>query len=128
MTPCERSWPSRPWALTVGPAFAAGADKDGDGKITRAELTEVHATPVRAVRPQQGRRRRRQSEGDSHFLDLADFNRDGKVTREENEIYASEAAARRSRQLRRERRRRAVGRRDHLHHLVRQFRMIRAFA
>ncbi len=78
--------------LLTLPALAAGADKDGDGKITKAELAAVHATlfdqfdankdGVVAV-----------GEGDTHFLDVADTNRDGKVTREENEIYASEAAA-----------------------------------
>ena len=79
--------------LTIAPAFAAGADKDGDGKITRAELADVHATlfdqldankdGVVAV-----------GEADPHFLDIADFDRNGRVTREENNTYASEAAAR----------------------------------
>jgi len=78
--------------LLVAPVLAAGADKDGDGRITRAELAAVHATlfdqldgnkdGVVAV-----------GEADPHFLDVADSNRDGKVTRDENEVYASEAAA-----------------------------------
>jgi hypothetical protein len=78
--------------LTIAPAFAAGADKDGDGRITRAELTEVHATLF-----EQFDRNRDgvvdMSEGDAHFLDIADFNRDGRVTLAENGVYAEEAAA-----------------------------------
>jgi len=74
------------------PAFAAGADKDNDGKITRAELTAVHATLFEALdHNKDGVVDSR--EGDAHFLDLADFDRNGKVTREENATYASEAAA-----------------------------------
>ena len=78
--------------LFAAPAFAAGADRDEDGKITRAELTDAHASLF-----EQFDRNRdgvvEMSEGDAHFLEIADFNRDGRVTREENNTYAAEAAA-----------------------------------
>jgi Ca2+-binding EF-hand superfamily protein len=79
--------------LMVAPALAAGADADGDGRITRAELAAVHATLFDAFDANKdgvvavG-------EADAHFLDIADFDRDGKVTPEENNTYAAEAAAR----------------------------------
>jgi hypothetical protein len=80
-------------ALTAGLAFAAGADRDGDGRITRAELAAVHATLFEQLDANKdgvvtG------DEADPHFLDLADQNRDGVVTQAENEVYASEAAER----------------------------------
>lgn len=79
--------------LTIAPALAAGADKNNDGKITRAELTDVHATLFDQLdRNKDGVVDTK--EGDSHFMDLADFDRDGKVTREENNTYSSEAAQR----------------------------------
>jgi len=79
--------------LTIAPAFAAGADKNNDGKITRAELTQVHGTLFDQLDANKDGVVDTK-EGDTHFLDLADFNRDGKVTREENNTYSSEAAAR----------------------------------
>jgi hypothetical protein len=79
-------------SLMVAPALAAGADKDGDGKITRAELAAVHATLFDQL---DGNKDGAVAvgEADPHFLDIADSNRDGRVTREENDLYASEAAA-----------------------------------
>lgn len=78
--------------LTIAPALAAGADTNNDGRLTRAELTAVHATLFDHLdRNHDGVVD--MSEGDSHFLDVADFNRDGRVTREENNTYAAEAAA-----------------------------------
>ena len=81
------------FAVLTSAALAAGADRDQDGKISREELTAMHASlfeqfdanndGVVTV-----------AEADPHFMDLADQNRDGKVTKEENEGYASEAAAR----------------------------------
>ena len=79
--------------LLTAPAFAAGIDRDGNGKITRAELAVAHATLFAQLDADRDGVVTA-AEGDSHFLDLADQNRDGKVTREENEVYASEAAAR----------------------------------
>jgi len=78
-------------ALTTGLAFAAGADRDGDGRITRVELAAVHATLFEQLDVNKdgvvtG------DEADPHFLDLADRDRDGVVTQAENEVYASEAA------------------------------------
>jgi len=78
--------------LLTMPALAAGADKDGDGKITKAELTAVHATLFDQFDANKDGSVA-VGEGDTHFLDIADLNRDGKVTREENDVYASEAAA-----------------------------------
>jgi EF-hand domain pair len=78
--------------LAIAPAIAAGADKDGDGTITRAELTEVHAS-LFAQLDRNGDSVVDASEADPHFLEIADFNRDGRVTREENRTYAAEAAA-----------------------------------
>ena len=78
--------------LAAMPALAASVDKDGDGQITRQELTEAHAS-LFAQLDRNGDGVVDQSEGDSHFLDIADFNRDGRVTREENNTYAAEAAA-----------------------------------
>ena len=74
-------------------AFAAGADRDEDGKISREELVAMHASLFEQLDANHdgvvGA-----AEADAHFLDLADQDRDGKVTKEENEVYASEAAAR----------------------------------
>jgi EF hand len=72
-------------------AFAAGADRDGDGRITRAELVAVHALLFDQFDTNHdgvvaG------AEADPHFLELADQNGDGKVTRAENQLYAAEAA------------------------------------
>ncbi len=78
--------------LAIAPAFAAGADKNDDGQITRQELTEVHAS-LFAQLDRNGDGFVDMSEGDAHFLDIADFDRDGRVTREENNTYAAEAAA-----------------------------------
>ncbi len=80
-------------AMTTGLAFAAGADSDGDGRITRAELAAVHATLFGQLDANKdgvvsG------DEADPHFLDLADQDRDGVVTAAENDVYASEAAER----------------------------------
>ena len=78
--------------LLTGVAWAAGADTDGDGKISRAELTAVHASLFDQLdRNKDGVVD--MSEGDAHFLEIADFNHDGRVTREENNTYAAEAAA-----------------------------------
>jgi len=76
-----------------GVALAVGADRDGDGRITRAELAAVHETLFDQLDANKdgvvtG------DEADPHFLDLADQNRDGVVTKAENEVYASEAAER----------------------------------
>ncbi len=80
-------------AFTAGLALAAGADRDGDGRITRAELAAVHATLFDQLDANKdgvvtG------DEADPHFLDLADQDRDGVVRKAENEVYASEAAER----------------------------------
>lgn len=79
--------------LTTGLALAAGADRDGDGKITRAELTAVHATLFAQLDANKDGVVTA-AEADSHFLDLADQDRDGVVTKAENDVYASEAAER----------------------------------
>lgn len=76
-----------------GVALAVGADRDGDGRITRAELAAVHATLFDQLDANKdgvvtG------DEADPHFLDLADQDRDGVVTKAENDVYASEAAER----------------------------------
>jgi hypothetical protein len=80
-------------AAACGVALAVGADRDGDGRITRAELAAVHATLFEQLDANKdgvvtG------DEADPHFLDLADQNRDGVVTTAENDVYASEAAER----------------------------------
>ena len=78
--------------LWAAPAVAAGADSDNDGNITRAELIEMHST-LFAQLDKNGDGVVDMSEGDSHFLEIADFNRDGQVSRDENNTYAGEAAA-----------------------------------
>jgi EF-hand domain pair len=78
--------------LTAAQAFAAGADKNDDGQITRQELTEVHASLFTQL-DRNGDGFVTMEEADAHFMEIADFNRDGKVTREENNTYAAEAAA-----------------------------------
>jgi len=78
--------------VLAAPAWAAGADRDGDGKISRAELTDVHA----ALFDQLDTNKDDvidMSDGDAHFLEIADYDHDGRVTREENNTYAAEAAA-----------------------------------
>lgn len=77
----------------TGMAFAAGADRDGDGKITRAELAAVHASLFDELDANKDGFVT-QDEADPHFMDLADQDRDGAVTKAENEVYASEAAER----------------------------------
>jgi len=77
--------------LLTAPAFAAGADSDNDGSITRAELTDVHSTLFSQL-DKNGDGVDDMSE-DSHFLEIADFDHDGRVTQEENKTYAAEAAA-----------------------------------
>jgi len=79
--------------LTCGVALAVGADSDGDGRITRAELTAVHAGLFEQLDADKDGVVTA-SEADPHFLDLADQDRDGVVTKAENEVYASEAAER----------------------------------
>jgi len=79
--------------LMTGMALAAGADRNGDGKITRAELTAVHATLFEQLDANKDGVVTA-GEADSHFLDLADQDRDGVVTKAENDVYASEAAER----------------------------------
>ena len=78
--------------LVVTHALAASADRDEDGKITRAELTAAHATLFEQL-DANGDGEVTRAEGDTHFMDLADQNGDGVVTKEENEIYAAAAAA-----------------------------------
>jgi len=78
--------------LLTGPAFAAGADRDDDGKITRAELIDVHST-LFAQLDANGDGVVDMTEGDAHYLEIADFDRDGQVTPDENNTYAAEAAA-----------------------------------
>lgn len=72
-------------------AFAAGADRDEDGKITRDELAAVHASLFEQFDADHDGIVSA-TEGDPHFLELADQNRDGMVTQQENEVYAAEAA------------------------------------
>jgi hypothetical protein len=79
--------------LTAGTALAVRADRDGDGRITRAELAAVHATLFEQLDANKDGVVTA-SEADPHFLDLADQNRDGQVTKAENDVYASEAAER----------------------------------
>lgn len=79
--------------LAAAPVFAAGADRDEDGKITREELTAMHATLFEQL-DANGDGVVTADEADPHFLDLADQDRDGAVSKAENEVYASEAAAR----------------------------------
>ena len=79
-------------ALLPAAAFAAGADSDGDGRITREELQTVHASLFEQL-DQNKDGVVSADEADPHFLDIADQDRDGVVTKDENEIYAGEAAA-----------------------------------
>lgn len=79
--------------MLAAPVLAAGADRDEDGKITREELTAMHATLFEQL-DANGDGQVTADEADPHFLDLADQDRGGAVSKEENEIYASEAAAR----------------------------------
>jgi hypothetical protein len=79
-------------AVWITPVFAAGADRDQDGKISREELTAVHASLFEQL-DANGDGKVTVAEGDAHFMDLADRNEDGVVTKAENEVYASEAAA-----------------------------------
>ena len=79
--------------LTPGLGLAAGADRNGDGKITRAELTAMHATLFEQLDANKDGVVAA-AEADSHFMDLADQDRDGVVTKAENDVYASEAAER----------------------------------
>lgn len=79
-------------ALLPAAAFAAGADSDGDGRITREELQVVHASLFEQLDLNKDGVVSA-DEADPHFLDIADQDRDGVVTKDENEIYAGEAAA-----------------------------------
>lgn len=79
--------------LMAGVAYAAGADRDEDGKITREELTAVHASLFEQFDANRDGVVTA-AEADAHFMDLADQNRDGVVTKAENDVYASEAAER----------------------------------
>jgi Ca2+-binding EF-hand superfamily protein len=81
------------FAAGVWVAFAAGADRDQDGKISREELVAVHASLFEQFDANNDGVVTA-AEADPHFMDLADQNRDGKVTKEENNVYADEAAAR----------------------------------
>jgi Ca2+-binding EF-hand superfamily protein len=81
------------FAVLASVAFAAGADRDQDGKISREELTAMHASLFEQLDANNDGVVT-VAEADPHFMDLADQNRDGKVTKQENEVYASEAAAR----------------------------------
>jgi hypothetical protein len=76
--------------LLAGSAWAVGAD--GDGKVSRAELTAVHASLFDQLDTNKDGVVDL-SDGDAHFLEIADYNHDGRVTREENNTYAAEAAA-----------------------------------
>lgn len=78
--------------LLTGAAWAVGADTDGDGKISRAELTTMHASLFDQLDTNKDGVVDL-SDGDAHFLEIADYNHDGRVTREENNTYAAEAAA-----------------------------------
>ncbi|MCE9523584.1 MAG: hypothetical protein K8S25_14275 [Alphaproteobacteria bacterium] len=78
--------------LVAVPAWAAGADRDEDGRVTRAELIELHSG-LFAQLDTNGDGVIDMNDGDAHFLDIADFDRDGRVTPEENNTYAAEAAA-----------------------------------
>ena len=77
--------------LLTGQAFAAGADRNNDGNVTRAELIEVHST-LFAQLDKNGDGVVDVTE-DAHFPEVADYNHDGRVTQEENKTYAGEAAA-----------------------------------
>lgn len=79
--------------MTTVVAFAAGADRDGDGTISRDELIAMHASLFEQLDADHDGVVSA-TEADSHFLDLADQDQDGTVSAQENEVYASEAAAR----------------------------------